>query len=228
MTKGRLGFLLLAPGLFLLLAGSMHLNRKTTVAANVLPAQLLSLASPPTPAFNVCKGTFALCTKAPCDPVIKKTADGTKTIEFSCACKAQVGYSAGPYVPNSQDQCQDVPTAGPSPGQKIPSRYSPITSYVACTNHRAWAWCLNMPCTVDNLDKTKATCACQVASGEPYIAVPPDGQYSQTGCTEKYVSSATIQDVLHITEFLTTPEGKNLRPSVITLLVPTPTPTPVP
>jgi hypothetical protein len=65
-----------------------------------------------------------------------------------------------------------------------------------------------------------------VASGEPYIAVPPDGQYSQTGCNDKYISSATIQDVLHITEFLTTPAGKDLRPSQITLLVPTPTPTP--
>jgi hypothetical protein len=233
VTKGRLWFLVLVSGLVLLAAGT-YLHLKGTAAADKSQGQFLSLvASPP---FTVCKGTFALCTQAPCDPIIKRTSDGQKTIEFACACTVQVGYSAGPYVTDSQDQCQGVPTTPPTRGEMLRSRYSPIKNYVACTNHRAWAWCLNKPCKVETVNNTNstnpnepagtATCACDVASGEPYIAVPPDGQYSQTGCNDKYISSATIQDVLHITEFLTTPAGKDLRPSQITLLVPTPTPTP--
>jgi hypothetical protein len=231
VMKGRLWFLVLAVSMFLLLAGGAHLYFNKTVAADGSQTQLLSLVAPPP--FNVCKGTFANCTKAPCNPVIK-TVDGKQTMEFACSCEVQTNsYSAGPYDLNlnSKDQCQGVTKDAPYPGQKVLSRYSPIKSYVACTNHRAWAWCLNMPCKVNpnsTNSSVTATCACQVATGEPYIAVPPDGQYSQAACNDIYVSSATIQDVLHVTEFLTTPAGKDLRPSQITLLVPTPTPTPSP
>jgi len=130
-----------------------------------------------------------------------------------------------------RDPCRAVPTVPPTVGQEIPSRYSPIKSYVACRNHRPWAQCLDARCTVDSVDKSDptqgtATCACQVATGAPYGYVPPDGKYSEKGCNDEYISSATVEDALQITEFLTTPAGKDLPPTLPVLLVPTPTPRP--
>jgi hypothetical protein len=126
-----------------------------------------------------------------------------------------------------------VPTAPPSVGQEVPSRYAPIKSYVACTNQRPWAWCLDARCKVDHVDqsdpaKGTARCACRIATGAPYVYSPSDGKYGRAGCDKEYISSATTDDVFQVTEFLTTPEGKNLPPSLPTLLVPNPTPTPTP
>src|SRR5258708_31524985 len=144
VTKRRLWFLVLAISMFLLLAEGAHLRFKRTAAPDGSQTQLLSLVAPPP--FNVCKGTFANCTKAPCTPLITKTSNGQQ-MEFACACEVETNsYSAGPYDLrlNSKDQCKGVTTVAPYAGQKILSRYSPIKSYVPCTNHRAWAWCLNM------------------------------------------------------------------------------------
>lgn len=225
MTKGRLLLFLVVTCFFLLLTGSPQTKAKPAAAED-------TTASNSAPAFAVCKGTFALCTEAVCDPVITTTADGKKEIGFSCRCKVKVGYSAGANV-SREDPCQTVPTALPSVGQEIPSRYAPIKSYVACNNKRPWAWCLDAPCTVEHVDqrdpeKGRARCACRIATGKPYVYVPSDGKYSQAGCDKEYISSATTDDVFQVTEFLTTPEGKNLPPSLPTLLAPNPTPTPTP
>lgn len=223
MTKARLLFLVLVTCFSFLLTGNPQTKTKPAAAAD-------TPSSAPAPPFAVCQGTFALCTEAVCDPVITTTASGTKEVGFSCRCKAQVGYSAGANVPG-KNPCQSVPTAPLSVGQEIPSRYAPIKSYVACTNQRPWAWCLDAPCTVEHVDprdpeKGRARCACRIATGAPYVYVPPDGKYSRAGCDKEYISSATADDVFQVTEFLTTPEGKNLPPSLPTLLVPAPTPTP--
>lgn len=225
MTKGRLLLFLVVTCFSFLLTVSSQTKAKPAAAED-------TAASNSAPAFAVCKGTFALCTEAVCDPVITTTADGKKEVGFSCRCKVQVGYSAGGNVPR-EDPCQSVPTAPPSVGQKIPSRYVPIKSYVACNNNRPWAWCLDARCTVEHVDqsdpeKVQARCACRIATGKPYVYGPPDGKYSRTGCDKEYISSATTDDVFQVTEFLTTPAGKNLPPSLPTLLTPNPTPTPTP
>jgi hypothetical protein len=230
MPKVRLLFLIVATGLLFLLASSPQTKVGPSASPDMLPSQ--SLPSGPPPAFTVCQGTFALCTEAACDPVVK-TVGGKKKVEFSCGCKVQVGYSAGANVSRGGNPCQSVPTAPPTVGQRIPSRYAPIKSYVACRNHRPWAMCLDSPCVVDHVDKndpTKgtATCACEVATGSPYVYIPPDGKYSQKGCDEEYISSATVDDALQVTEFLTTPAGKDLPPTLPVVLVPAPTPTPTP
>lgn len=226
LRKGHLLFLLFVTCFPFLLTG----NAQTRIT---LPAAADTPSSASAPPFTVCQGTFALCTEAVCDPVITTTADGKKDVGFSCRCKVQVGYSVGANVPGKKT-CHSVPKAPPSVGQEIPSRYAPIKNYVACTNQRPWAWCLDAPCKVDHVDqsdpaKGTATCACRIATGAPYVYVPPDGKYSRSGCDKEYISSATPDDVFQVTEFLTTPEGKDLPPSLPTLLVPpTPTPTPTP
>src|SRR5215813_3937325 len=184
MRKGRLLFLLWVTCFPFLLTGNAQTKIKPTPAAD-------TPSSASAPAFAVCQGTFALCTEAVCDPVITTTADGKKDVGFSCRCKVQVGYSAGANV-SGKNPCQSVPTAPPSVGQEIPSRYAPIKNYVACTNQRPWAWCLDARCKVDHVDQSKvdhvdqsdpakgtATCACRIASGAPYVYVPPDGKYSR-------------------------------------------------
>jgi hypothetical protein len=229
MPKGHFLSLLLVTCFSLLLTGNPQTKDKPAAAAD-------TTASSSAPPFVVCKGTFALCTEAVCDPVIATTADGKKEVGFSCRCKAQVGYSVGANLPGKdpgKDACESVPKDPPSVGQQIPSRYSPINSYVACNNNRPWAWCLDARCTVDHVDqsdpaKDTAKCACRIATGKPYVYVPSDGKYSKAGCDKEYVSSATTDDVFQVTEFLTTPAGKDLPPSLPTLLVPTPTPTPTP
>lgn len=227
MTKGRMLFLILA-SFFLLLAAAPHKNIHPATASDDLPSQ--SLLSGSTATLAVCQGTFALCTEAVCDPVIT-TVEGKKHIEFSCKCKAQTGYSLGVNLSGPRHQCQSVPTEPLSAGQKIPSRYAPIKSYVACKNQRPWAQCVDAPCVVDRVDKndpTKgtATCACPIATGSPYLYVPPDGKYNERGCNDEYISSATVDDASQITEFLTTPAGKNLPPTLPIQLVPTLAPTP--
>jgi hypothetical protein len=229
LTKGRLLLLLFVVYFSFLLTGNAQTGVKPGALGDTPQGQ--SSSSAPAPPFAVCKGTFALCTEAVCDPVITTRADGRKNVEFSCRCKVQVGYSAGANVP--KDPCGSVPAAPPTVGQKIPSRYVPIKSYVACTNQRPWAWCLDSACVVDHVDKndpTKGTanCACRIATGAPYVYIPSDGKYSGAGCDKEYISSATVDDVLQVTEFLTTPAGTNLPPSLPTLLTPPPTPTPTP
>jgi hypothetical protein len=230
MTKGHLLLLLFAIYFSFLLTGNTQTVVKPGASGDTPQSQ--STSSAPAPPFAVCQGTFALCTEAVCDPVITTTADGRKNVGFSCRCKVQVGYSVGGNVPKNAP-CQSVPTAAPTVGQKVPSRYVPIKSYVACNNQRPWAWCLDSACVVDHVDKndpTKGTanCACRIATGAPYVYIPSDGKYSRAGCDKEYVSSATVDDALQVTEFLTTPAGTNLPPSLPTLLTPSPTPTPIP
>jgi hypothetical protein len=228
MTKRHLLLLVFVTCFSLVLTG----NTQTAVKPSDLgdTPQRQSSSSAPAPPFAVCKGTFALCTEAVCDPVITTTADGRKNVGFSCRCKIQVGYSAGGNVP--KDPCGSVPKDPPTVGQKIPSRYVPIKSYVACNNKRPWAWCLDSACVVDHVDKndpTKGTanCACRIATGAPYVYIRSDDSYSRAGCDKEYISSATVEDVFQVTEFLTTPAGTNLPPSLPTLLTP-PTPAPAP
>jgi hypothetical protein len=228
MKNGHLLFLTLLSCLSLLLTANPQSRTKARAAASQTGASSSAPAAP----FAVCQGTFALCTKATCKPVIRKTAGSEEEVGFSCACSVQVGYSVGQNVPK-KNPCQSVPTAAPSVGQEVPSRYSPIKSYVACTNKRPWAWCLDARCKVTSVDPNNpstgtATCACGIATGAPYVYVPADGQYSQTGCTKEYISSATTDDVYQVTEFLTTPAGANLPPSLPTMLTPPPTPAPTP
>jgi len=55
--------------------------------------------------------------------------------------------------------------------------------------------CLDSPCTVDKNDKTKANCTCSVLEGQ--------GDYVVTSqCPSGIISSATVDDLDSITDFL--------------------------
>lgn len=147
--------------------------------------------------FTSCQGKYGLCTTAQCTPI-----PGKKGL-VSCNCDVRTGYSLGaknciaPKVTNK--------------GELIHSRYYPITSYVRCSNNRPWAWCLDKPCIVDKNDPSKAACACSVVKNlGDYVAVTDT--YSDTACTTGIISSATIQNVNQINDFLKTQKDLPLSP----------------
>jgi hypothetical protein len=151
--------------------------------------------------FVVCESTYALCTTAQCQPVAGK--DDTA----ACDCDVETGYSLGTTPCEGQVQTAE--------GTKITSRYYPIKSYAVCDNDRPWAWCLDMPCLIDKGDPGKASCACKLVKDKgPYLVVT--GAYTDTTCTTKLWSSATIEDVTEATDFLKTNE--DLKPYEIKVL----------
>lgn len=140
------------------------------------------------PTFQVCRSTYALCTTASCsetdDPLV-----------VACACEVRTNeYSLGAQPCGSDGK--------PNPGDTLKSRYHPVKAFVACNNNRAWANCLDAECTVD--DKTsRTTCHCDVAySSTPYVIT--GNTYTTDTCTTGIISSATVDSVFEVTEFLKT------------------------
>ena len=136
--------------------------------------------------FILCKSKYALCTTAKCTPVPGK--EGT----VSCACDVKTGYSAG------QQACQ---TAKETNTGQLKSRYYPVKYYAVCSNSRQWAWCLDKPCTVDKDNPSKASCACTLVKDQGDYVIVTDS-YNDSTCTTDVWSSATVQQISQITDFL--------------------------
>ncbi len=134
--------------------------------------------------FTLCSSTYALCTDAECSPIPGQSGD------FSCGCQVHTGYSA------ATQSCQ---SGHPKPGGKIKSRYFPVESYEICLNPRPWAWCLDVPCTIDKKDPSKATCTCTTRENQgPWV-----GQANNpASCTNGIISSATVQGIEQIGRFI--------------------------
>ncbi|HMD19088.1 MAG TPA: hypothetical protein VKH40_02135 [Alloacidobacterium sp.] len=132
--------------------------------------------------FEVCQGTYALCTFSKCE-----ATPGLNTA--SCSCGVWQGYSVG-------TECEG-PKKNPDGQTTVRSRYYPIPGYARCTNSNPWAMCLDKPCTVDEKDKTRASCDCSVLEGKGDYLV-------QFECPAGIISSATVLDLDKITDFLET------------------------
>lgn len=139
--------------------------------------------------FTACQGTYALCTTAKCAPVTGKDD------VVSCQCDVKTGYSA------AANACEPVKQT--NAGKMIYSRYYPIKDYVVCSNQRPWAWCLDKPCVINEHNPSKAACACSVVRDKgQYIIVT--NRYTKTTCTTDLYSSATVDNVTQINDFLKT------------------------
>jgi hypothetical protein len=160
------------------------------------------------PSFTLCRGTYALCTTAKCNPVRGKAAGASTPLEC-VGCKVREGFSVG------EEPCSQVPGTPPRPALIIPSRYYPISAMAVCFNSRPWAGCLDAPCTVDR-DRSTATCLCKQApaSKQPYVIVTDS--YRGTTCTTDTWSSATVDDALQLTGFLQ--GSRELPPLPITIV----------
>jgi hypothetical protein len=153
------------------------------------------------PAFRVCKATFALCTIAACDPIPGKPD------QVTCHCTVNDGYSVG----SDKVSCADLERQR-SPN--LSSRYYPFKSAIKCSEDRPWAFCLDSPCHVDDNNPSAAQCTCNLVNTTPKSPVAPwvfvTSAYSTTSCTTGIVSSATVEDVEAVTNFLKT--SKSLPP----------------
>jgi hypothetical protein len=170
----------------------MPIPRDWIMAAAVLAASSASAmgqaGAAGAPAFVACRSTYALCTFAAC-----KTVDelGSPML-FSCACNVRENeWSVG------AKPCAD-PVKNAEGQTIVRSRYHPITRYARCTNSRAWAMCLDSPCVVDKADPTKANCMCSMVAGAGDYLVDP----ATNACTQGAISSATVEDLDQITDFL--------------------------
>jgi hypothetical protein len=152
--------------------------------------------------FKVCKSTFALCTIARCDPLPGNDK------QVACHCTVNNGYSVG------QKACagvKDTPN-----GTQIRSRYYPVHSYAVCSNDRPWAWCLDKPCLVDKNNPQAASCTCDLVKNlGDYVIVTSD--YAANTCTTGVISSATVQQISQVTDYLKT-KSKMLTPFDIQVL----------
>jgi len=145
-------------------------------------------ATKPAP-FILCQSTYALCTFSPCTGVEVLGKAATTT----CDCDLKIDqWSVG------QKAC---PTQQEVSKNQTKSRYSPIKCYTRCSNNRPWAMCLDSPCTIHG---SKATCTCSIQQGlGDYLALPEKPGVSSQ-CATGIISSATVDDLDGITDFLQT------------------------
>src|ERR1700730_3550559 len=152
--------------------------------------------------FKLCESTYALCTTAACTPVAGK--DDT----VSCVCDVKTDYSAG------QETCQSAKET--SEGKQVRSRYYPVKSYAVCSNDRSWAWCLDKPCIISKNNPEAAACTCDaVRNLGDYVIVT--SAYAPATCTTGVISSATVQQITQVTDYLKT-KSKVLTPFPIKVL----------
>jgi hypothetical protein len=171
------------------------MKRITTLrAVPALLGLLAGAAQAQDPTFQVCKSTYALCTTASCS----ETDD---PLTVACACDVRINeFSLGAQACGSEGK--------PRPGDTLKSRYYPVKAFVACNNDSTWANCLDAECTVDDR-VNKATCQCAVAhGGAPYVIT--GDTYTTDTCTSGIISSATVDSIFQVTEFLKT--NPDLRP----------------
>jgi hypothetical protein len=154
--------------------------------------------------FVLSKGTFALCTVAPCNAVPGSSKEAV------CSCTVNSGYSVG--------QKAGQPAKATAAGEQIRSRYYPVQSYVICNNDRPWAWCLDKPCIISKNNPNAAACTCNVVKNlGAYVIVT--NEYTPAACTKGIISSATVQQITQATDFLKK-EGTLLPPYPIQVLTP--------
>jgi hypothetical protein len=102
------------------------------------------------PAY-LCTGLYALCTSAPCGPL----ENGT----YTCGCDVIYGERMSGVT---CDQVQ--PVRNPDGTTTVYSQFSlvqaPTHDVMTCPAGTPWTWCLDVKCTIEPGNSTKAKCAC--------------------------------------------------------------------
>jgi len=123
-------------------------------AACALMPAVASAQSPPLGKPVFCDGTYALCIKAECKPVVQKNG----AVNYAnCACDVRQGWSMGPGSCASR---QPVVRKGLTFMVSTYSNlYNKTEKTLSCSGStQIWAWCYGAPCVVDPNDSTKTTC----------------------------------------------------------------------
>src|SRR6185369_10999078 len=136
-----------------------------------------------------CEGTYALCIKAPCVPIVPLDRIGNYYVDHAaCSCEVEKGWSMGP------GQCADRGPVRQNSRTFLISTYSnrfnlegktPFNTLSCSDTSTVWAWCYGAPCVVDERDPTKATCNCPLETSPMQTL---GGDCDQGNC--KYIYSA--------------------------------------
>lgn len=133
-------------------------------AACALMPALASAQAPPLGKPVFCDGTYALCIKAQCKPVVQK---GGSVKYANCECDVRQGWSMGPG--SCQSRQPVVRNALTFLVSTYSNLYNKTEKTLSCNNSgQLWAWCYGAPCVVDRADPTKTTCTCPVYTGAMY------------------------------------------------------------
>src|ERR1019366_5516347 len=136
----------------------------------ILVTTSLFAADPPKPvvqklellASTFCNQTYALCTKAPCSPIVTHKKDGTYSIEQAdCVCDVLPGWSMGS---GACDKRAPETVNGRTFLISTYSNFHNKTSLaLSCpSTSQMWAWCYGSPCVVDEKNPSKAVCTCPI------------------------------------------------------------------
>ena len=178
--------------------------------AFLLAAVLLPLAAGAAPKSGgsgvavFCEGTYALCIKAPCQPVTN--ADGTVT-KVLCSCVVEQGVSMGPGSCSSRK---------PRKPRKHGSTTHLVSTYsnkfnkeeqnLTCDNpDQKWANCYGAACVTDPADPTRAQCNCPVRKGK---MVTLGGKCAQDSCNAMWSAARPAENAYANNHFYNTVKGK--------------------
>jgi len=112
-----------------------------------------------------CDGTYALCIKAPCEPIPTLARLLNYEVDHAlCSCDVVTGWSMGPGA------CEDRAPVTQGGRTYLISTYSNLYNdeekTLACDSRdTVWAWCYGAPCVVDENDPSRAVCTCPIDVG---------------------------------------------------------------
>jgi hypothetical protein len=138
-----------------------------------------------------CEGQYALCIKAPCEPVVTSNGDGTFSIsEANCRCDVISGWSMGPAT------CAERAPVQQDGRTYLMSTYSNFFNKtnltLTCASEQTlWAWCYGAPCSIDPKDPTKAICTCPTAKS---AARTLGGSCQQDACKSIWSAASFAED----------------------------------
>jgi hypothetical protein len=145
-----------------------------------------------------CRGYYALCIKALCDPATKASGN------VSCSCIVENGWSMGPAACTNAGRSQTTP---PPAGAQLMSTYSnyfnTCDQTLSCPSGTTWAWCYGAPCTVDAKDPSRANCTCPLRTS---AAKTLGGGCYPPACSAIWSAATPAADAFanrHYYEFLT-------------------------
>ncbi len=153
-------------------------------ALGLLPT-MAPAQSPPLGKPVFCDGTYALCIKALCQPIVGKGG----TIKYAnCACDVQKGWSMGPG--SCQSRIPIVRNGRTFLISTYSNLYNEKNQTMSCTySNQQWAWCYGAPCVVDRNNPKSTTCTCPVYTGPMYTLGGACGT-DEGGCASMW-SAAT-------------------------------------
>lgn len=177
----------------------MHRYVTLSLIALLASLSLSAQTTPPTPpapppsdiaAATFCNGEYALCIKAPCEPIVSRDSDGNLTITgANCTCQVELGWSMGP---DSCDARKPVKSDGRTYLISTYSNfYNKTDLTLTCETPSVWGWCYGAPCVINEDDPTKATCTCPVKTSA-YKTL--GGSCQQANCSGLWSAASYAQD----------------------------------